>query len=394
MNYIIDKSNKTEKVIKYDKTFIEHFEENLSNYKNNISVVYNNKSLSYYELNKTGNKLGRYLKKIGNKKNERIAIYLDESIEMITSIIGVLKSSSSFIPIPDIFPINRVKDIIENANVKIIITKRNLLNNEKLDTQVIYIDEIDLSYESGENIFIENNIEDCIYNIYTSGSTGKPKGVSISNKNIINFSNYVKDRYEITEKDNFSKFAGYGFDASIIEIMPSLLNGCCLHVLNKEIKSDLDKLNKYFEENNITISFLPTQFAEIFMHEVKNKSLRYLITGGEQLKKFKLNNYHIVNIYGPTETTVAATDYEVLSESIDKVPIGKPIDNYKIYIVNSNMQLCSLEEEGELCIAGDGVGIGYINLPNLNSEKFITNPFIHQEDPLFKNILKYIDLEI
>ena len=388
MNYIIEKSNKTEKTIIYNKTYIELFEENLNYHKNNISLVYNSNFLNYYELNKNGNKLARYLNKIGNKKNDRIAIYLDESIEMITSIIGVLKSSSSFIPMPDIFPINRVIDIIENASAKILITKRKLIENVKLNAKIIYIDEVDLSYESGENVLIENNVEDCIYNIYTSGSTGKPKGVSISNKNIINFSNYIKDRFEISQKDNFSKFAGFGFDASIIEIMPCLLNGCILHILDKEIKSDITKLNEYFEKNNITISFLPTQFAEIFMQEVKNKSLRYLITGGEQLKKYELNNYHIVNIYGPTETTVAATDYEILSDNIDKIPIGKPIDNYKIYIVNSKMQLCSIEEEGELCIAGDGVGLGYINLPNLNSEKFITNPFIHQDDPLFEKYSK------
>ena len=138
MNYIIEKSNKTEKTIIYDKTYIEQFEENITNYKNNISVVYNNKFLSYYELNKIGNKLARYLNKIGNKKNERIALYLDESIEMITSIIGVLKSSSSFIPMPDIFPINRVIDIIENANVKILITKRKLINNESFSECKIY----------------------------------------------------------------------------------------------------------------------------------------------------------------------------------------------------------------------------------------------------------------
>ena len=140
MNYIIEKSNKTEKTIIYNKKYIELFEENLNYHKNNISLVYNSNFLNYYELNKNGNKLARYLNKIGNKKNDRIAIYLDESIEMITSIIGVLKSSSSFIPMPDIFPINRVIDIIENASAKILITKRKLIENVKLNAKIIYID--------------------------------------------------------------------------------------------------------------------------------------------------------------------------------------------------------------------------------------------------------------
>ena len=391
MNTIVDKFNNTDTIMNYEKTYIESFEDNLKFYKNNTALVFKKKSLSYKELNDVGNKIAHILNKLVNKTNDRIGIYIDESIEMITSIIGVLKSSSSFIPMPDIFPINRVHDIIENANIKMLITKRELIKNEIISAKTLFIDEIDFTnenYENYENLKIESRAEDCIYSIYTSGSTGKPKGVSINNKNIINFSNYIKNRCDISKKDNFSKFAGFGFDASIIEIMPCLLNGCALHILEKELKSNINKLNEYFEDNKITISFLPTQFAELFMFETNNNSLRCLLTGGEKLKKVKLGNYRLLNFYGPTETTIAATCYEVLDEDIENIPIGKPLDNYKVYIVDPSMNLCPVGVEGELCAAGDGLGLGYIDLPEITAEKFVDNPFVSKEIITYKKYNK------
>ena len=387
--------NNTDLKINYPNSYIELFENNLKKHQENKALVYKNNLLTYKELNEYGNKLAHYLKNLGVTKNDRVGIYIDECIEMISAIIGILKASASFVPMPDIFPTDRVNDITENAKIKILLTKKNLIKNEASNLKYVYLDEIVIDKYNNENLLIETNLTDCIYNIYTSGSTGKPKGVSLSNQNILNFTFYIINRYEITKNDNFSKFAGFGFDASIIEIMPALISGATLHILDKEIKKDIHKLNDYFEENNITISFLPTQFAEIFMEEVNNKSLRCLYTGGEKLKKVKLRNYKIYNIYGPTETTVAATFYEVNSENLENIPIGKPIDNYKVYIVNKNNDLCRINEEGELCIAGEGVGLGYIDLPKLNSEKFIPNPYLKEPNNLensYSTIYKTGDL--
>lgn len=372
--------NNTDLDINYPNSYIELFEQNIAQCEEKIAVIFNQKSFSYKELNEYGNKLANFLKKAGIKKDDRVGIYLDESIEMISTIVGILKSSASFIPMPDIFPEQRVNDIIDNAKIKVLLTKKKFISQESEQVKYVYLEDLNLDQFALTNLLIETNIDDCIYNIYTSGSTGKPKGVRLSNKNILNFAFYIINRYEITKDDNFSKFAGYGFDASILEIMPALLTGATLHILDKDTKKDLEKLNNYFEENKITISFLPTQFAEIFMEEADNKSLRCLFTGGEKLKRVKLRNYKICNIYGPTETTVAATFYEVNSEEIDNIPIGKPIDNYKIYIVDKEQKLCKLEEEGEIWIAGEGVGQGYIELPKLNAEKFIPNPFLSATD--------------
>nr|BFD32033.1 hypothetical protein GTC16762_16510 [Pigmentibacter ruber] len=368
--------NDTDLENKYHNSYIEFFEQNISNYLHKNAIIFKNIKITYYHLNEKSNKLAHHLLNLPVSQNSRVGIYLDECPEMIISILSILKCSASFVPMPDIFPMERVYDIIDNAEIKVLLTKRNLVKSEKENIIYIYLDEIEIEHYNSENIFLKTELEDCIYNIYTSGSTGKPKGVSLSNKNILNFTYYILNRYEITKEDNFSKFAGYGFDASIIEIMPSLVSGACLHILDKETKNDVHKLNQYFEENKITICFLPTQFAELFMDEIDNKSLRCLYTGGEKLKKAKIKNYKVFNIYGPTETTVAATFYEVTDEHIENIPIGKPIDNYKVYIVNNENQLCDVGEEGELWIAGEGVGLGYIDLPRLNSEKFIKNPFI------------------
>ncbi|MBX9839190.1 MAG: amino acid adenylation domain-containing protein, partial [Silvanigrellaceae bacterium] len=390
-NIILNKFNNTNYDFKNKLTFIELFQEKAKEFPNNPALVFKESKYTYHELNLIGNQIAHYIIDHLANDNDKIAIYLDESIELITGIIGILKASASYIPIPDSFPTDRVNEILKDSNSKILITNSNFKENIKSihkDIKVIFLDKYEYSKYDKSNLQIKTKLEDCLYNIYTSGSTGKPKGVSINNKSTINFSLNIIHKLAINEKDQFSKFAGYGFDASIVEIMPCFISGSCLHIIEKSIKLDIPKLNQYFEDNNISISFLPTQFAELFMQQTENKSLRYLLTGGDRLKIVKNSNYKILNIYGPTEATVACTQYEVISNNIKNIPIGSPLLNYKIYITDSDMNLCPIGVEGELCISGDGLAVEYIQLPELTAQKFITNPFIENKDPLFEKYSK------
>ena len=222
-------------------------------------------------------------------------------------------------------------------------------------------------------------------NVETVGTALIEIGTSVSKaitklpKNSPAFNGYKND-FNLSEFDNFSKYAGFGFDASILEIMPILFSGGSLHIIEKCIKLDTNKLNEYFEKNNITFSFLPTQFSELFIQETDNQSLKYLFVGGDKLKKIRKRNYKIINAYGPSETTVVCTNFEADRSDYSNIPIGKPIDNCKIYIVDQDLNLCPTGIAGELCISGHGIGLGYINLPETNKEKFILNPFSKDND--------------
>ena len=380
---ILNQFNNTNISVDYSKSFIQIFEDNSLKYKNKTALVFKDNFLTYSELNSIGNQIARFLIENEIKKVDKIGIYIDESFEMITSIIGILKTGASFIPMANTFPINRVIDILKDSESKFLITNKATLDQSLenlLNVKLIYIDELNIKKFNSENINIKQDLTDCIYSIYTSGSTGKPKGISISQKNIINLCNYYKNDFNLSEFDNFSKYAGFGFDASILEIMPILFSGGSLHIIEKCIKLDTNKLNEYFEKNNITFSFLPTQFSELFIQETDNQSLKYLFVGGDKLKKIRKRNYKIINAYGPSETTVVCTNFEADRSDYSNIPIGKPIDNCKIYIVDQDLNLCPTGIAGELCISGHGIGLGYINLPETNKEKFILNPFSKDND--------------
>lgn len=215
------------------------------------------------------------------------------------------------------------------------------------------------------------------YVIFTSGSTGKPKGVMVEHRSLVNMCCWYNSYHMITSDDRSCALANCGFDASIMEVFPILLKGGSLYILSPEIKADLKKLNKYFEENKITICYLPTQYCEQFM-ELENKSLRIVNTGGEKLKKYIKRNYTLVDNYGPTECTVVSS-YFAVNKPSGNIPIGKPIFNTRIYILDKYNRLLPPGEVGELCVSGDNVARGYLNNPGLTVEKFVEDPFFKGE---------------
>ena len=165
-----------------------------------------------------------------------------------------------------------------------------------------------------------------------------------------------------------------GFDASVWEIFPYLTKGASIYLVDPQIRHDLVALNQFFEKNRITVSFLPTAIAESFM-ELENRSLRLLLVGGDYLKRVRQQNYTIVNNYGPTENTVVTTSYVIENKNHDVIPIGRPIRNQQVYILNQDLQLQPIGVPGELCISGEGLARGYLNCPELTKEKFLPSPF-------------------
>ncbi|NIM12817.1 MAG: AMP-binding protein, partial [Candidatus Aminicenantes bacterium] len=198
------------------------------------------------------------------------------------------------------------------------------------------------------------------YVIYTSGTTGRPRGVGVNHPSLVNLCFWHNRYYNVKESDNAAKFAGIGFDASVWEIFPYLIKGASLHIISDDIKLDMEKLNDYYEKQNITIGFLPTQYCEQFISmERPNRSLRVLLTGGDRLRVFRKQRYELYNNYGPTENTVVTTAC-LVEDGSRTIPIGKPIDNNNVYILSKNsLQPQPRGAAGELVIAGDSLARGY-----------------------------------
>lgn len=363
---------------------IQKFQEIVAQFPNRNAVFFQKKSYSYNELDQVTNQIARHLSQIGVKQHDRVGLLLNESSEMVIGILAIVKANASYVPMPESFPADRIQSIVEDAKINVLLTRSDVKVPFEILSKVltvVVLDQVDVSGFSGDDLVCLQRESDCIYSIYTSGSTGKPKGVSISHGNLLCLAEDVIERCQLTELDCGLKYAGYGFDASVLEIFPILLSGGCLHILDKETKLDIQKLKKYLDDYNISYCFLPTQFGEIFIHEYPNQgTLRNLIVGGDKLRKVQKTSYKILNMYGPTETTVAATVFEVDRTDYKNIPIGKPLNHYKIYIVDHHMNLCPVGVSGELCIAGRGVGLGYIDLPKVTQEHFIANPFVTAEE--------------
>ncbi|MGN1223705.1 MAG: amino acid adenylation domain-containing protein, partial [Ruminococcus sp.] len=333
-------------------------------------------SLTYAELNEKANVIAHKLREQGVKPNDFVAILAERSIEMIVGIYGIIKAGGAYVPIDPTYPEERIHYMLEDCAPKVILkytTERIALSTE--------IPVIDLgnskvwkgTFENPEHV---NTPNDLIYCIYTSGTTGKPKGVMIEHHGVVAMQNYLEKLYDVTENDNVLQFANYIFDASVWEMTLALYSGATLVLIPSDKITDTVEFEKYIIENNVTLTLLPPQY----FRQIDTDVFRVITTGGSasdsDVVKHVKENCRYINAYGPTENTVLAThwEYEHGTEIPQNIPIGKPISNSRIYILNGE-QLCGIGVPGELCIAGDGVARGYLNRPELTAEKFVENPY-------------------
>ncbi len=371
---ILQDFNKTGYPYDTAKTVVDLLEEQAAKNPGNIAVVSENKQITYGEFNEKANALAWFLKDKGVGKGDIVSILMDQRIEMITGIFGILKSGAAYIPIDPAYPDDRINYIVKESGSKFVFSAGNLA--EKISEKGLFADITGPSMYDGrkDNPPGTNEMSDLCYVIYTSGSTGKPKGVMIEHGNLANFVHCMNDILGVTDKDRFTKYAGYAFDASMIEVFPPLVSGASLHIIAPEMRFSPKMVNEYFNANNITVSFLPTQFAEQFMEFEENRSLRWLLTGGDKLKYFKKRPYRLLNVYGPTECSIISTVYEV-DRSYDNIPIGKPIHNFKTYVLDAHQNLMPVGIPGELCISGAGVGRGYFKDKEKTDKSFVADPF-------------------
>jgi len=362
-----------------DKTIHQLFEEQVKHTPDKKALVYKEQSLTYQELNAKANRLANLLKEKGVGPDTIVGILVGRSLEMIIGTLAILKAGGAYMPIDPGYPDDRIAYMLEDSGAKILLSQCQLqdkaigFTGEWLD-----LDGAENYLGSDENPVTSTTAENLVYIIYTSGSTGKPKGVMIEHRALVNLCVWQNRYHNVTADDNTAEYSGFGFDASVWEIFPFLICGATLHIIYDELRLSPLQLNEYFEANNITIADLPTQFAEQFMEMTDNKSLTRLIIGGDKLKTYRPGAYKVINEYGPTEYTISATAF-VIDQDYDNIPIGKPLANTRIYILDTYGNLQPIGVPGELCIAGDQLARGYLNRPDLTAEKFVDDPFMPGE---------------
>ncbi len=362
-----------------DKCVHKLFEEQVAKTPDKVAVVACDKTLTYAELNEQANRIAHSLIEKGVNTGDIVAFALQRKSYLIATIFGILKAGAAYLPVDPDYPQDRIDYMLSDSGAKFFITENNadeLLNNDKSFNPDIDISAYDLCY--------------CIY---TSGSTGQPKGAVITHKNLVNFcSDNIANNLQHNIAKNCNTVLACGsitFDISNFEIVLSLLLNKTVVLANENALSDISGLGNLIESNAIdcihcTPTKLHTYFENpTFAHAFQN--VKCVMVGGELLTDDVLLaiqkhcNAEIFNGYGPTETTMGVGFGEVRKHGIT---IGKPIANTQIYIVDNFMQPTPIAVTGELCIAGDGVGAGYLNRPELTAEKFIDNPF--EEGKLYK----------
>lgn len=384
-----DEINDTTAKLPNHQDIIQFIDLENKNKQNNIAIDFGKRQLTFQQLNNRANQLANYLMKRGVKPGDVVSVLQQNSDYMILSVLAILKLGAIYLPIEAELPSERIEYMIDNAKSNLVLCLDSLSSKlDHLNINVICLDTdwIDIADEA--HSFQPCNIStfDTAYILYTSGSTGLPKGVQISHQNLINRIHWMQKQLSLTEQDVVLQKTSIGFDVSGWEIFLPLFSGSRIVIPPKGVQRDPFELIKIIKTKSIsTIHFIPTMLEQVLKHlDNPNdlQSLKHIICSGEALETVLSNqvltllNSNLYNYYGPTETTIDSTFYQctLLPES-KKIPIGKPIDNTQVYILDNNLKPVMQGMVGELYIGGLGVGKGYINQPKLTKERFISNPF-------------------
>ncbi|KAA1242928.1 amino acid adenylation domain-containing protein, partial [Aquimarina sp. RZ0] len=369
-----------------DKTIVDLFEEQVAKTPNNVALVFEGEELTYQELNERSNQLAHYLQgtyALGS--NDLAGIMLEHSLWSIVSILGILKSGAAYVPIDIDYPESRKSFIITDTDLKVLIVESSSLSSV-VDFDVS-IFSIDIELEGLSNTTYANNprfdisTQDLAYVIYTSGSTGKPKGVMIDQCSLINYILYSVSSYGSEDCEyNFPLFTSLSFDLTQTSLYMSLLTGGSLFIYRE---NDISEVLSIILKTRRVTSIKLTPSHLLFLKNMSCPHLLQIIIGGEELLSFHLEcleDMHpqvcIYNEYGPTETTIGCSVLKVKDHNVSgTIPIGSPISNTQVYILDSNENLQPIGVVGELCVSGSGLARGYLNRVELSREKFIVHPF-------------------
>ncbi|MGG3837965.1 amino acid adenylation domain-containing protein [Paenibacillus thiaminolyticus] len=381
-------------------TIADLFERQVMKAPGRTALILDDQAVTYEELNQRANVVGHFLQNKGIRPDNLVGIVAEKSFEMVIGIVGILKSGAAYVPMDPDHPAHRLAVILEDSQPSILLVQRCALSRleavlrqigKEDKPELIVIEEVllDTRPERMMNPNRDSRTHHLGYVIYTSGSTGKPKGILTQQDSIIRVvkkTNYI----EITPNDTLLQLSNYAFDGSAFDLFGALLNGARLVLVKKEDALEMQRLLQIIEEKGVTVFFATTALfnALVDANLQSLAKIRKVLFGGERVsfhhvkKAFGfLGKGKILHMYGPTESTVFATYHEVnqLDETLGTVPVGIPLANTEVLILNQDNQLQPTGAVGELCISGAGLARGYLHNEELTGRCFVKHPYCPEE---------------
>lgn len=368
---IIAQCNTTNHDFDESKTVVHLIDEIASQHAHSKALQFNDQSMDYSEFQSKVQLLAEKLHTKGIQRNQVVAVVSEPSFEMILSVCAILKAGAAFLPIDHQLPEERVNFMLSDSGSQLALSFANARN---LNCPEWKLEDFNWNQTPENKKITPPAPEDLAYLIYTSGSTGTPKAVQTNHLGLSNVNNWNVKYFEYRPGIACTKYVGFSFDASIIEIFPCLTSGGELHIIDPKIKLDVRALAEYLTNHQVKNSFLPTKIVEqLYAYELPE--MEKLITGGEKLNHFVATSYQLYNTYGPSENSVDATCF-LVDRAYANIPIGKPIYNVQAHIVRpGGTSLQAVGVPGELCLSGKSLSSGYLGRQELTSEKFVTCPY-------------------
>ncbi|MBW4592773.1 MAG: amino acid adenylation domain-containing protein [Brasilonema angustatum HA4187-MV1] len=398
---ILSESDRQQLLVKFNQTQINYpldkcihqlFEEQAQKTPNSIAVIFEDQQLTYTELNRKANQLAHYLQTLGVKPEVLVGLCVERSSEMTIGLLGILKAGGAYLPLDPALPKENLAFRLQDAQVPVLLTQQRLVDTLPTDASQIVCLDTDwdiIAHYSDENPTSVVTSENLVYVLFTSGSTGTPKGVAIEHRQLLNYLNGIIDKLNLSTTTNFATVSTLAADLGNTVIFSSLCTGGCLHVLSTECATDSTVLGKYCRKHPIDcLKIVPSHLATLLASAPSESILprARLILGGEAASWELIEQIQasapdclIFNHYGPTEATVGVTTFAVgdkqANYSSQAVPLGRPLANTQIYLLDEQLQPVPIGVPGELYIGGACLARGYLNRSELTAQRFIPNPF-------------------
>ncbi|MCC6798136.1 MAG: amino acid adenylation domain-containing protein [Candidatus Hydrogenedentes bacterium] len=373
--------NATDAPFPDDKTIHQLVEAQAERTPDAIAVAYEGRTLTYRELNTRANQLAHHLKSVGVESEVLVGLCVDRSPEMVIGLLGILKSGGAYVPLDPAYPVDRLAFMLQDAEVHFVVTTES--RRETLPTNGATVVSLDRDWDSiatREDKDPVNGVHprNLAYVIYTSGSTGTPKGSMLEHRNVCNLIAHKTRKYGLAPGSRVLQFCSLNFDPSVLEIFVTLTNGSTLYLLPQEkVKSPNDVL-QLMKDERINAALATPSLLRALPH-ADLPDLKIVESGGEvcsqDLVKRWAKGRRFFNAYGPTETTVCVSEAICEPDTVEAPPIGRPIANTRLYVLDERMRMVPPGVPGELYIGGAGVGRGYLNRPELTAQSFVPNPF-------------------
>lgn len=389
--------NATQRDYAHDRCIHQLFEAQAERTPEAIAVVFGEERVTYAELNRRANQLGHYLKQLGVRPETRIGILLERSVEIPVALLAVLKAGGAYVAFDPSYPPERLRYMFEDSDVSVLLTQEKVVAGQPeqharivcLETERSSIDEHDT-----QNVQNDIRASNLAYLVYTSGSTGRPKGILVEHRSVVNASFSFINNHRMTERDRLLQFASLSFDVAAEEFFATWLSGGCVVMRPEQTLSSFAEFTTFLQRENVSVVNLPASFWLEWLTALADqggqipKSVRRVIVGNEKTLEETLAKWQRLigpnvewrNAYGPSETTITASNYEPSSSGATRaeksaVPIGRPVMNVQMYVLDAAQQIVPTGVTGELYIGGDGVARGYHKQPAQTAERFLPNPY-------------------